>query len=99
MKIKYSYIVLILLVCMLAISAVSAAGDEELDDASKILSTNDNNEAILDESISDDVSTITDNEELNSVNDDGALQYSNDSKSARSGIHRLRSVFIQHQVL
>ena len=78
MKIKYSYIVLILLVCMLAISAVSAAGDEELDDASKILSTNDNNEAILDESISDDVSTITDNEELNSVNDDGALQYSNE---------------------
>ena len=67
MKIQgYLYIALIFLVCILTISAVSAADDS----ASDIISADDN-ELILEESISDDVSiSSNENEELISENID-----------------------------
>jgi predicted outer membrane repeat protein len=59
MKIKgHIYILLILLVCIISISAVSATDDT----ASDIISTNDNEEIVLDDNLNDDVIS-TDNSE------------------------------------
>ena len=58
MKFK-RYLALILLVCIISISAVSAADDA----ASDILSANDNQELIMEETIHEDVSTNTDDNE------------------------------------
>ena len=57
---RYATLVLILLVCMISISAVNAADDS----TSGIISTSDNEELILDEIISDDVSTSTDADDI-----------------------------------
>lgn len=58
MKFK-RYLALILLVCIISISTVSAADDA----ASDILSANDNQELIMEETIHEDVSTNTDDNE------------------------------------
>ena len=50
---RYLILILIFLFCMISISAVSAAADS----ANDIVSANDNQEIILEESIDDDVST------------------------------------------
>ena len=50
---RYFYLALIFILCMISISAVSAATDS----ASDITSANVNQELILEESIDDDVST------------------------------------------
>ena len=52
---KYLYLVLILLICLISISAVSAANDSESD----IISADENEELFLEESVNDDV--INDN--------------------------------------
>ena len=61
---RYLYLVLILLALIISISAVSAADDT----ASDVIGADDNDGFILDESISDDVSTG--NDELNLVESD-----------------------------
>lgn len=70
MKFK-RYLALILLVCIISISAVSAADDA----ASDILSANDNQELIMEETIHEDVSTNTDDNEkiILEKNDKAAL--------------------------
>ncbi|MDO5819277.1 MAG: peptidoglycan-binding protein [Methanobrevibacter sp.] len=71
---RYFFLVLIFILCIISISAVSAATDS----ASDIVSANDDQMLILDESIDDDVSTsINDDELILEENNANAL----DSKS------------------
>ena len=56
---KYMHIILILLICMISISAVSAAEDT----ANDIISTDTNDNIILDETIEEDVSINDDNDD------------------------------------
>ena len=77
MKFK-RYLALILLVCIISISAVSAADDA----ASDILSANDNQELILEETIHEDVSAnVDDNEKLILEKTDKAALGSTDEKT------------------
>ena len=82
---RYLYIALIFLVCILTISAVSAADDS----ASDIISANDNEGLILDETISDDLSTSTienDNElDLEDSNVDELDDTSNEKPALSEG--------------
>ena len=79
---RYIFLVLIFLV-LISLSAVSAADD----DVSDIISANENEEIILDETIDEDVSSVNDNEEiiLEDENSNNLVGSENDNPSLKDG--------------